>query len=150
MQKYIVPTKDRIEKWKSFFEGCFREEEHQKALMQMLVTMVMWLSVDEYFDPRKHKQEKQRNVFFDLLEFGLGWAQEMADTGMLDDDEVMNVGQQAYEFAVSLAAYLKELGILDTKNPVLKFEGFVGMNIVIKIFDESEIDQHGEGECLSG
>ncbi|BAQ02534.1 hypothetical protein AVU38_gp006 [Ralstonia phage RSL2] len=150
MQKFIVPTKDRIQKWKSFFEEHFREEEHQKALMQMLLTMVMWLSVEEYWDPRKHKREPQFNPFFELLEFGLAQAQELADTGMLDEEHVDVVGQQAYEFAVSLAAYLKELGILGTKNPVLKFEGFVGMNIIVKIFDESEIDQHGEGECLSG
>lgn len=142
MRKFIVPTKDRIQKWKSVFEEYFREDEHQFVLMQMLITMTMWLH---------HEKHAKTNQHIELLEAAMKMAVELTDTGILDELYTDDVAQMAYEFCTSLFSYLKELDLLSSEVPsILKFEGFVGMNMIIKIFSENEIDQHGEGECLSG
>lgn len=143
MRKFIVPAKDRMKKWRDHFEDVFREDEHQKELMKLLITLVMFLAYDG---------NKKQNEFFELFESTLGLASELADTGVISDDDTDAVGQLAYEFCVSLAGYLKELGILSKVPTVLSFEGFVGMDIVIKVLDAGEpyVDEQEERACLSG
>jgi len=142
MHKYIVPTKDRIQKWKSLFEEYFREDEHQFVLMQMMITMVMWLH---------HSQHAKTNQHVELLEATMKMAVELTDTGILDELHTEDAAQMAYEFVTTLFSYMKELDLLNSQVPsILSFQGFVGMDMVIKIFSETEIDEHGEGACLSG
>lgn len=142
MHKFIVPTKDRIQKWNSLFEEYFREDEHQFVLMQMLITMVMWLH---------HSQHAKTNQHVELLEATMKMAVELTDTGILDELYTEDAAQMAYEFVTTLFSYMKELDLLNSQVPsILSFQGFVGMDMVIKIFSENEIDEHGEGACLSG
>lgn len=142
MHKYIVPTKDRIQKWKSLFEEYFREDEYQFVLMQMMITMVMWLH---------HSQHAKTNQHVELLEATMKMAVELTDTGILDELHTQDAAQMAYEFVTTLFSYMKELDLLNSQVPsILSFQGFVGMDMVIKIFSETEIDEHGEGACLSG
>jgi hypothetical protein len=143
MHKYIVPAKDRIQKWKSFFDEAFQTEEHQKDLMKMLVMLSMVLAYDG---------NKKQNEFFELIESTLDMAMDLANTGLISEDDMTDVGQMGYDFCVSLVSYLKELGILTKIPTVMTFEGFVGMDIVIKVHGAGEpfVDETEERACLSG
>lgn len=143
MQKFIVPAKDRIQKWKSYFDVAFQTEEHQKDLMKMLVMMSMTLAYDGM---------KKHNEFIELYEQALVMAMDLVDSGLIYEDDATEVGQLAYEFCVSLVGYLKDLGILGKELTVMTFEGFVNMDIVIKVLATGEpyVDETEERACLSG
>lgn len=143
MKKYIVPAKDRIAKWRSHFDEVFRSEEHQIALMQILVTMAFWLA---------YGNNKKENEFIDLFESSLCMAVELANTGLISEDSTDDIGQLAYEFCVSLSSYLKEVGILSKIPTVMKFEGFVGFDIVIKVLEAGEpyVDEMEERAWQAG
>uniref|UniRef100_A0AAU7PFQ5 Uncharacterized protein n=1 Tax=Burkholderia phage vB_BgluM-SURPRISE13 TaxID=3159457 RepID=A0AAU7PFQ5_9VIRU len=143
MHKYIVPAKDRIRKWNSYFDEAFRTEEHQKDLMKMLVMMSMALAYDG---------SKKHNEFIELYEQALVMAMGLVDSGLIYEEDANEVGQLAYEFCVSLVGYLKDLAILSKVPTVMTFEGFVNMDIVIKVLDAGEpyVDETEERACLSG
>lgn len=146
MRKYIVPTKSRIEEWKTFFESAFREEEHQAALMKALIAMAVALSfADDYLN--------KENPFVTLLESTMEFAADLADQGSLDMDDEVAIGQMAYDFVVSLTEFLKGVGVLQVPK-VMKFEGFVNMDIVIKVLEKDEVEESdksdAERSCQSG
>jgi hypothetical protein len=143
MHKYIVPTKDRIRQWKSYFDEAFHTEEHQKDLMRLLVMMSMALAYDG---------NKKYNEFTDLFEHALVMAEDLVSAGLIKEDDVTEVGQLAYEFCVSLVNYLRDLNILGKDFTVMSFEGFCNMDIVIKVLAAGEpyVDETEERACLSG
>lgn len=146
MRKYIVPTKSRVEEWKTFFESAFREEEHQAALMKALIAMAVALSFsDDYLN--------NENPFVTLLESTMEFAADLADQGSLDMDDEVALGQMAYDFVVSLTEFLKGVGVLQVPK-VMKFEGFVNMDIVVKVLEKDEVEESdktdAERSCQSG
>lgn len=140
MQKYIVPTKRGIAEWRSLFDEVFREEEHQVTLMHTLIGLIMFMSVSK---------NKKANEFVELFEVAMAKAVELADTGILPEENTDDAASFIYEFASQTAAYLKEIGVLQTPKTIT-FEGFVGMDIIIKILEEGEADDSGDKACLSG
>lgn len=142
MKKYIVPVKQRVLEWKSFFETCFADEEQLETAMSLLATMMTSLIMDLQFN------KQDFNPFISLFERCEGMVDEMCNTGQLSLENVEDVTQLAYEITSGLVAYLKDVSVLKLPS-VIKFEGFVGMDICISITEQSD-KETGDEECLTG
>lgn len=142
MKKYIVPVKQRVLEWKSFFETCFADEEHLEEAMTLLASLMTSLIMDLQFNKQDH------NPFITALERCGEMAEAMGNTGQLDYDKIEDVTQIAYEFTTALVSYLKDVSVLKLPS-VIKFEGFVGMDICISITEQGDKGT-GDEECLTG
>ena len=140
MKKYIVPTKYEMRDWRFLFEEVYRTEEFQDAIVRELVDMALWLAVG------KIKNE----ALLSLHEQVFVLTNNLVGTGLLTIDSVTDADIQASRFCYRLAKYLLEIGIIEKEPSTMKFEGFLGLNIIIKILDDNEIDETDERVCLSG
>lgn len=141
MKTYIVPAKQHLLDWKSFFHETFQEEEHQKKMMLELVTMADGLS--------SAALNKNTEQYLNLLDFSMSFAERLGNLGAIDEFYIDDAGQLAFEFASSMVNYLQEVGVLRTTQ-VIRFGGFTGMDIIIEVLDERDIYDMDERVCLSG
>lgn len=142
MKKYIVPVKDRVLEWKSFFEACFVDEEALDEAMHMFASMMSSFILDSHFN------KTNLSPFVAALEKCLEVAQNHTDGGLVAPEFTEDVAQTAYEFTTGLTAYLKDVGVLKAPSTI-KFEGFVGMDIIISI-EEHDEKALREDICQSG
>jgi hypothetical protein len=143
MKKFIVPTKDKIQTWMSFFSAAGQTEEYQKDLMQSMIMMSMSLAYDDH---------NNQNQFFELYENTLVMSLDLVSRGLIYEDEADGAAQTAYDFCVDLVGYLKELEILGRIPTAMQFEGLVNMNMVISVLAAGEpyVNEMEERACLSG
>lgn len=142
MKKYIVPVKQRVLEWKSFFETCFADEEQLEEAMSLLASMMTALIMDLQFN------KPDFYPFITLFERCEEMVGEMCTTGQLSFENAEDVAQLSYEITSGLVAYLKDVSVLRLPS-IIKFEGFVGMDICISITAQDD-KETGEEECLTG
>lgn len=140
MKKFIVPTRDRILKWKAYFSEGFQTEEHHRELMEELVRMSMYWTYDQEYGCT------------DLLEASMELADELEWRGLIYATDTSEVGMVGYEICIGLVNYLKSCDILGVAPTVISFEGFVNMNMVIKVLATGEpyVTEQEQRACLSG
>lgn len=131
MKRYVIPKKQQMQKWREFFEEVFRDEANQSSMLKTLVGMAMVINSDDF---------KHNTAVIDLLDASMSYALELVETGTADEEDVEPMAQLAYEFCYTLVMYMKEIGILKASNEI-KFEGFLGMDIIVKILDKGETDE---------
>lgn len=126
--------------WRFLFEEVFRTEEFQAPIVKEFVDMALWLAIG------KIKNEP----LLSLLEQVTGLVSSLAVVGTLPFGSQGEAIGMACRFCHRLAKYLIEIGVIEKEPSTMEFEGFQGLNIIIKILDDSEIDETDERVCLSG
>lgn len=142
MTKYIVPVKNRVLEWKSFFEECFKDEEALNEAMNVFATMMTTFLMES------HLGKAKINPFVLMLERCHELAEQYQVSGQLPEEHTEELAQHAYEFVTGLTAFLKDVGVLKSPSTI-KFEGFVGMDIAISV-DHIDDQALGEDLCQSG
>jgi hypothetical protein len=141
MRKYIVPTKGRLQNWKGFFIDAFQEEEYQTPLMLEIVSMAMCLAVA----PPAQQESVRLGIMVSSMEF----VANLVINGMMDEDDLDRAVYAASDLAISLSTYINAVDVLQG-HEVLEFEGFTGMDIIVKLLEKDEIHEMEERICLSG
>jgi hypothetical protein len=141
MRKYIVPTKGKLQKWKSLFIEAFRDDEHQTPLMTEIVSMAMLLSVTP--------NEQRENARLGLMVSSMEFSADLVINGMMEEDDLDRAVYLATDLAVSLSNYINAVDVLQG-HEILKFEGFTGMDMIVNLLDNDENCEMEERICLSG
>lgn len=141
MRKYIVPTKGRLQNWKNFFDEAFKEEEYQTPLMLEIVSMAMCLAVAP--------PAQQESVRLGLMVSSMEFVADLVISGMMDEEYLDQAVYAVSDLAISLSTFINEVDVLQG-HEVLKFEGFTGMDIIVKLLEKDEIHEMEERICLSG
>lgn len=126
--------------WRILFEEVYRTEDFQDAIVNELVDMALWLAIG------KIKNE----ALLSLHEQVFGLVNNLVSTGLITAANKQAADAQASHFCYRLAKYLIEIGVIEQEPSTMKFEGFLGLNIIIKILGDHEIDETDERVCLSG
>lgn len=140
MRKYIVPCEGNVLKWKRLFHEVFRDEKHQAPLMKELVDIASAVPLDS----EKNKQHTMLGLLLSCMEV----AQDLAETGMLENDDVVYAAKVAADIVSSLAYGLSERSVL-TQTNLLTFEGFTSMDMIVAVFEEGEIYEMEERVWLT-
>lgn len=141
MHKYIVPLNRKTSKWFRLFHDVFRDEKHQVPLVTELVEIAASLPIHN----EKNKQHTRLGLLLSCMEV----VQDLSDTGMMQERDLVYATQVAADIASELAYGLSERSILSNKNTFV-FEGFTNMDIVVKVLEEGEIHEAEERIWLTG
>lgn len=142
MEKFIVPTDHTVRPWRRLFIDAFRTEEYQEPITAELVTIASWFS---------GKQIKN-DALLELNEVVHDYVNELVANGALTENMVPLATKAGTNLCFHLARYFNEEGLLGKEPQVMKFGGFLNMNMLIKLPDtiDSDLDEMDERTWLTG
>lgn len=136
MEKYIVPIQPITNRWLGLFDEFHRTEEYQLGMMNELVSMSNMLT------GLKIKNEARLG----LNEAIHSYMEELADAGIINFGDWNAATHIATKFCGQLISYLTSAGVFGKDPMLVKFVGFFGANIIVKVSDniEDEFDEMDE------
>lgn len=136
MEKYIIPMQYITNRWLGLFNEFHRSEDFQLSMMNELVTMSNCLTGS------KIKNEARLG----LNEAIHSYMEELVDVGIIYLGDWNAATGIASKFCGYLISYLTNAGVLGKDPMLVKFVGFIGSDIIVKVSDniDDEFDEMDE------